>query len=155
MTSNLVGPDGLPITNPSGVITRESLETAIKKLSGPLSELCEQIAHPRLQALGLPRWTARCWAHRRASSKDPEPMLLVHCRVTAGADALEGRDPVDVTEQHHGGFALRELGKEGGGERLALMAIELIGVVVARAVMRLVDAGVVPPQPEPELVITP
>ncbi len=134
--------------NPSGTAVRQSLDEAVKKLTEPLTLLCEQIAHPRLKALGVPRWTARCWCHRRASSKDPQPMLIVHCRVTAGAD-VDGK-AVDITEQHHAAFALRELGKEDGGSRLAAMSVELVGLVVARAVMRLVDAGAVPPQPEAE-----
>lgn len=136
--------------NPSGTLIRQPLEAVIKALSGPLTTLCENIAHPRLAQLGLGEYTARCWAHKRASSKDPEPVLIVHCRVTAGADVNSKR--VDVTEQHHATFALRELGKDGGGEMLATIACELIGIVVARTIMRLVDAGAIeaPPAAEAE-----
>jgi len=129
--SGLVGPDGEPV-NPSGA-KPVTFDAALRKLNDMLAKHCEDVAIPRLQRVGIPRYTARCWARRRADAA-----LNLYCRVTAGAGEAK-----DVTEHHHGSIALSELAKEGGGVQLVTLATELVHLVVARALMRLVDAGAI------------
>lgn len=144
--------DGNPIPEAPKPGEPDNLVDAMKVLNQHLTQLCEQIAHPRLAALGIPEWTARCWAHKLASNKSA-PMLVVHAKVTAGAPPIaEGRDPVNVAQEHHGMFEMKELALPGGGERLVMLAVELVGMVIARAMNDLVDAGVLPPPEQVEVV---